>query len=392
VHHDALRMRLERVDGTWRQHNDPVGPAPVLDCHDLSGMEGADERTAAMAKIADEVHAGFDLRTGPLLRAVLFTRDGQLPALFLAAHHLIIDGVSWRILLDDLETAYQQLRRGEPVRLGAKTTSFRDWATRLAEYAGSGALDGQLDHWAAALDAAPLPVDRADGPTGTGVVSVELDAADTDALLRDAPAAYRTGMNDVLLAALGRALARWTGHGRVSVELEGHGRDDVLDGVDLSRTVGWFTTSFPVALDVPADDGPDWRALVKSVRRQLRAVPGGLGFGALRYLGPPAARDRLAAVPTGPQVVFNYLGQWDARPQDAGAGLVRASHGSFGQDSDPGEPATHLLQVVGAVSDGRLGFSWLYRTDRHEASTVEAVAGDFAAALRAMAADCRRRV
>jgi non-ribosomal peptide synthase protein (TIGR01720 family) len=222
-------------------------------------------------------------------------------------------------------------------------------------------------------------------------VSVALGAEDTEALLRCAPTAYRTRINDVLLAALAWALARWTGRERVAVEVEGHGREEILDGVDLSRTVGWFTTMFPVALDVPASGEPDWRALIKSVRRQVLAVPAnGLGYGALRYLGAPAVRERLAASGPGPQVVFNYLGQWDAQQREAGDGLFHAVHASLGQDHDPADRSCHALEVVGAVNHGRLEFSWYFQPDRCDQSTVEQVAGSFAGALRAIAQDSRK--
>ncbi|HZN73690.1 MAG TPA: condensation domain-containing protein [Micromonosporaceae bacterium] len=155
------------------------------------------------------------------------------------------------------------------------------------------------------------------------------------------PAHLRKGgwdkLNDVLLAAFAWALSRRVGESKVRIDMEGHGREEILDGVDVSRTVGWFTTIFPVRLEVPAGNEPDWRGLVKSVRRQMRAVPGnGLGFGALRYLGSPAARDRLPAQEPGSQVMFNYLGQWGAQAaQEADAGLYRAVHGAVGQDQDP---------------------------------------------------------
>jgi non-ribosomal peptide synthase protein (TIGR01720 family) len=391
-------MRYERVDGAWRQRNAPVEPVPVLQAHDLSDVDTG-QQPAAMEKVADDVHASLDLGTGPLLKAALFTLgEGQRPHLFLAVHHLVVDGVSWRILLDDLDSAYRQAVRGDAVDLGPKTTSFRDWAQRLSEYVAGGGLDRELEHWTGAVDAGRLPVDHtaaesaADSSAPVRTVSVTLEAEDTDALLRSAPTAYRTRINDVLLAALAWALSRWTGSSRVAIELEGHGREEVLDGVDLSRTVGWFTTMFPVALDVPDDDEPAWRALVKSVRRQLRTIPGnGFGFGALRYLGSPEARDRLASGTPGPQIAFNYLGQWDGASQEADTGLVRAVHGSLGQDHDPADRGPHLLEIVGAVQAGRLEFSWYYQPDLHDESTVEAVAGDFADALRRIARDCRDR-
>ncbi|HEX6340650.1 amino acid adenylation domain-containing protein, partial [Umezawaea sp.] len=389
AHHDALRLRFAHVDGEWRQHNAPVEPGGVLERHDLTPI-AEPERQAHLVKIADEVHAGFDLATGPLLRAVLFHADDRpSPLLFLAAHHLVVDGVSWRILLDDLDTAYRQAARGEDVELGAKSTSFREWAEKLDRHAAGGALDHELDHWAAALDAAPLPVDHERPTPGTpaATVHVVLGAEDTDALLHDAPTAYRTRVNDVLLAALARALSRFTGRPTVSLDMEGHGREDVL-GADLSRTVGWFTTLYPVGLTVPDQERPAWRDLVKAVRRQLRTVPGnGFGFGALRHLGPPEARRRLAG--PGPQVVFNYLGQSGSTAEHADGGLYRDVLDPVGQDGDPTDRGPHLLEVVGGVAAGELRFTWYYQPDRHEEATVRRVAEDFLDALRGIAADCR---
>ncbi|MDO0924515.1 non-ribosomal peptide synthase/polyketide synthase [Streptomyces sp. TG1A-8] len=395
-HHDALRMRFTRDEDGWHQFNPPPGgDEDVLVQHDLTGLS-AEEADTAMEKAADALHAGFDLARGPHLRAALFTGDPGRPVfLLLVAHHLVVDAVSWRVLRDDLETAYQQAAGGDPVTLGERGTSFREWSRRLAAHVAEGGLDHELPHWEDAVRAEPAPADAAPGPEAarTATVSVELGEEDTAALLRAAPTAYRTRVNDVLLAALALALARWRGSDRVRLDLEGHGREDLLDGVDLSRTVGWFTTVYPVAVHVP-DPGDlaadrDWRSLVKSVRRQLRAVPGnGLGFGALRTFGPPEVRERLGGSAHG-QVVFNYLGQWDARPEDSDGGLVRAEHGSFGQDHDPRDAGSHLVEVVGAVQHGRLAFTWHHRPALHDTQTVRRVAEEFAEALRHIAHHAR---
>ncbi|MFE9746688.1 non-ribosomal peptide synthase/polyketide synthase [Saccharothrix saharensis] len=357
AHHDALRLRFTQVDGVWRQHNDGVRDVDVL-----TVVDGADR----LEEVADEVHASFDLATGPLFKAVLFPASGDdRPLLLLVAHHLVVDGVSWRILLDDLDTAY---RGGD---LGAKTTSYQEWSRRLEAHVLGGALDDEVEHWRQSFP--PFPT-----PSGTPeAVTVELSEQDTEALLRGAPAAYRTRINDVLLAALAWALSRWTGSPRVAVDLEGHGREDVLD-VDLSRTVGWFTTVFPVTLEVP-DGG--WRDRVKAVRRQLRAVPGnGFGYGALRQHG---------LVPDGgrPAVSFNYLGQFDGGSAES-TGLYRAVRPSVGADHDPADVADHALDVVGEAGK-TLGFTFYYHPSTHPESEIGAVAADFAAALRAIAADCR---
>jgi amino acid adenylation domain-containing protein/non-ribosomal peptide synthase protein (TIGR01720 family) len=400
VHHDALRMRFEHVEGHWRAYNAPVEGVPrtLLSRHDLSELPEQDQRET-MVRIADAVHTSFDIGRSPLLKAALFARGpGRPPSLFLAAHHTVVDGVSWRILLDDLDTAYQQIARGETADLGPKTTSFRYWAQRLGELVAAGSLDDELDYWAGTSDAGELPLDPATGAAGaaTQSVSLQLSVEDTDALLRCAPTAYRTRINDVLLSALTWALCRWAGRHQVAIDLEGHGREEIVEGVDLSRTVGWFTTMFPVVLTVPEGleprdcTEPPWRNLIRSVRRQLRAVPNnGFGFGALRYLGSPAARQRLADAGPGPQIAFNYLGQFDGTARDPGRGLYRAVHASIGCNHEPADRGTHLLEVLGGVQDGRLGFSWLYQPDRHDQASVQAVANDFAQALRGIARDCR---
>ncbi|MEY9927497.1 amino acid adenylation domain-containing protein/non-ribosomal peptide synthase protein (TIGR01720 family) [Catenulispora sp. GP43] len=401
-HHDALRMRFTRDEQGWHQFNPPPAPSDdVLVRHDLSGL-GSEQADAAMTKAADELHAGFDLAHGPLLRAALFTGDPDRPVyLLLVAHHLVVDAVSWRVLRDDLECAYQQAVQGEPAALGERSTSFREWALGLSAHVAGGGLDEEVPYWEQAVaveSGVPFGL-AAFPPAETAAVTVELSEQDTTALLRAAPAAYRTAVNDVLLAALTLALARWRGGDLVRLDLEGHGREEVIKGVDLSRTVGWFTTVYPVTVRVPAPDGfgpdRDWRSLVKSVRRQLRTVPAnGLGFGALRTFGSPEVRERLAADRHGhSEVVFNYLGQWDARSdsgsQEPGGGLVRAEHGSFGQDHDPRDGGSHLLEVVGAVRDGRMAFTWHHRPAVHSTPAVRRVAEEFGQALRQIARHAR---
>ncbi|GFJ83607.1 hypothetical protein Phou_077870 [Phytohabitans houttuyneae] len=370
--HDALRMRFRRDADGWYQEGTPVS----ADQDVLTVAQARDEAAAVAA-----AHAGLHLAGGPLLRAVLLRR-GESAALFLTAHHLVVDTVSWRILLDDLARAYGQASKGEKVDLGPKTTSFRDWAVRLTEHAAAGAFDGERAYWAQSTGdaAAPLPVDG-DGPNTVGAmrsVTVALDAAETAALLRDVPAAYRTQANDVLLAAVGRVVADWAGGSRVLVDLEGHGREDVFDGVDLSRTVGWFTTMFPVALDVPAGD---WGGVLKSVKERLRSVPGrGLGYGALRYL----ARDPELVDRPAPQLSVNYLGRFDGAP----AGGPFAAVGGIEGDAADGAPRAHLIDVIGAVRDDRLELTWLYADGVHTETTVRRLADATAGALRDITVHC----
>jgi amino acid adenylation domain-containing protein/non-ribosomal peptide synthase protein (TIGR01720 family) len=387
-HHDALRMRFERIDGQWRQENGRLESVDVLRRYDLPATD-VNEQRAVMAKAADEVHASFDLGRPPLLKAVLFDLGaGQRPVLFLAGHHLVVDGVSWRILLEDLDTAYQQAASGQIVQLGFKTTSFQAWALRLIEHASSGGFDDELDHWTTVSQSCDptLPADGIGSNTiaSTRSVTVWLDLEETKALLQEVPGVYRTQVNDVLLAALGRVLGRWAGRDLVLVDLEGHGREEILDDVDLSRTVGWFTTIFPVALDV--SKARDWAATLKSVKEQLRAVPGrGLGYGVLRLLTETSGLADQAA----PQVSFNYLGQFDWASGE-GDRLFQAVHGGLGAEISPNATRAHLLDVVGIVEDKCLKFTWSYSEHLHHSSTIRVLADELLTALRGIIEHCAR--
>ncbi|MET0134777.1 MAG: amino acid adenylation domain-containing protein [Kibdelosporangium sp.] len=333
-HHDALRMRFEQVDGEWLQHNAP----------------GEDEILAGR---------GIDLAAGPLIKAVLVDEATVL----LAVHHLVVDGVSWRILLEDLDTAYQQACRGEAIDLGPKSTSFQEWSRRLAEHDFA----DDIGYWNNVREVEPIPVDG-HGPNtvaSTRSVRMQLSERETDALLRQLPRRYHTHANDVLLSAFGRVLNRWTGRDDVLIDLEGHGREELFDGVDLSRTVGWFTTMFPVGLSLPHQD---WGRTLKSVKEQLRAIPRrGLSYGVLG--------DRVRQVR--PEVSFNYLGQFD---WPAG-GLYRGV-GGLDLDASPAHQRYHLIDLVGRVERKCLEFTWFYSANVHGEGTIQAMADELLATLR----------
>ncbi|HEX2091425.1 MAG TPA: amino acid adenylation domain-containing protein [Longimicrobiaceae bacterium] len=393
AHHDALRLRFARgADGRWTQRNAGTEGEAAAERIDLSGVPEAGWATAIERRCA-ELQRSLSLVEGPLFRAAYFDPGADRPGrLLLVAHHLGVDGASWRILLEDLQTAYEQLRRGEEVVLPPKTTSFREWAHRLEEHLRSGALDAELAFWSdpAREGVARVPVDG-DGPNteeSAQVVAVSLDEEETRALLQEVTAAYRTQINDVLLCALARAWTRWTGEERLLVELEGHGREEIVEGVDLSRSVGWFTTAFPVLLDLRGVE--EEGATLKAVKEQLRALPAhGIGYGLLRYLGGGAARERLAALPRA-EISFNYLGQ---------LGGTFSSESFFqlaGEDPGPvrsprGE-RPNLLEVNGVVEEGeggpRLHLHLGYSTARHREDTVRRLAEALAAELRALIAHC----
>jgi amino acid adenylation domain-containing protein/non-ribosomal peptide synthase protein (TIGR01720 family)/FkbM family methyltransferase len=385
-HHDALRLRFLQVDGQWRQHNPGLERTPSVLQVDLSSVPEA-EQSAALEAESSKLQASFELSSGLLLRAALFHRGPQRTGrLLLIAHHLVVDAVSWRTLLEDLESLYLALRKGEEPALPPKTTSFKTWAERLEAYAKSGALQSELPFWLGEGRPAPkpLPLDAHGENTLTSArgISVSLDAEETRLLLQQVPAAYRARTEDVLLAALAESLSRWTHEPRLHVELEGHGREDLFDDVDLSRTVGWFTSTHPVDLELPAKASPG--ELLRAVRDGLRQMPGhGLGHGLLRHLGDGAAADALRAL-SAPQVSFNYLGQFDTLA--AGSSLFALAHEPSGSTRAPEALRRHVLELSGLVLGGRLELSFTYSENLHHAATIEALARDYVAALRALIA------
>ena len=392
AHHGALRLRFlrdaSRYGGWWQLHAGEGEVMPFLEV-DLGVLPEA-AQAGAMAAVDRQLQPSLDLAQGPLARAVLFRRGagGSGDRLALVLHHLIVDGVSWRILLEDLTTAYDQHAQGLSqdlaVQLPARTTSFKTWAERLARSAAAGL--GDLGYWLAETDGdvfAPEPAgnDATVGASQTLWVSLPEDR--TRLLLQRVPSVYRTGINDVLLAALARSLAAWTGGQPFLVELESHGRQDDSGDVDLSRTVGWFTALHPVRLDPRQTAEPG--AALKWIKERLRRVPG-LGYGLLRYLAPrDEAVAELARRPA-PAVLFNYLGQTDALL--SGSTLFALVPDAEAWSADSGGRRTHRLEVNALIRDGRLQAAWTYSPGLDRQETVEDIAWRFVAELETLIGHC----
>jgi amino acid adenylation domain-containing protein/non-ribosomal peptide synthase protein (TIGR01720 family)/FkbM family methyltransferase len=387
THHDALRMRFVQGAVGWRAINDATVPPLVVDRLDYSALSPA-EQTAAITAEGSRLQASLDLATGQLMRAAIFDLGAGQPArLLLLIHHLVVDGVSWRILLEDLHTVYAQLKQGQPVALPPKTTAFQQWAERLVEHAHSDELRQELDYWLAEprRQRPPMPIDQPGGDNtiaSTRTISLLLSAEETDALLHRVPQAYRSQINDVLLTALVQAWQQWTGAPVLLLDLEGHGREDLFADVDLSRTVGWFTSLFPVRLDLGQTSGPV--AALQSIKEQLRQLPNrGVGYGLLRYLSDDETRAQLRALPQ-TEINFNYLGQADQSLPESG--LFNVATESIGPIEAPSSRRAHLLEISGIVVAGRLRLDLAYSEQLHQRATIMRLADEFLAALRALIA------
>jgi len=391
VHHDVLRLHFTHDESGWQSINASLDQVVPLTGFDLSALPETEQITALEAAIA-ELQSSLNLSKGPLMRVTLFNLGACQPSyLFIVIHHLVIDGVSWRILLEDLETAYKQLSKGEPHQLAPKTTSFKQWAETLVDYAHSLDLQQEWEYWLAALQkpVSRLPVDFLEGANtvaSSRTVLVTLSAEETQALLQKLPTTHRTQINDVLLTALLQAFNQWTGSRLLLVDLEGHGREELFANIDLSRTVGWFTTLFPVLLD--SGESFNLEDVLKSVKEQLRTIPNrGIGYGVLRYLSTnPEIARQLRSLPQ-PEVSFNYLSQVDqALPP---ASLFKRTHKSSGSARNLQGSRSHLLEINGLVIGGELQVEWTYSEAIHRRTTIERLAQKFVETLQQMITECQ---
>ena len=382
AHHDALRMRYHQTETGWEQMGVTAGePVPFMYI-DLADTPDAEIATA-INTIANEVQASFDLASGVLVRGVWFDLGQERPSRFLwVIHHLVVDGFSWRVLLADLQTAYHQLRRGKMVKLPAKTTSYKYWAERLTTYAAQSHFDKDQQTWLDLLaqPTALLPMDKAEGRAlnregSVAEIAAALTTEETAWLLQEAPKALNTEINDLLLTALTQTITKWMQTETMLVDLESHGRLDLFDDVDLSRTVGWFTSLYPLRLSVAPTD--DVGTALKKVKQQRRQIPEqGISYGAIRFLQNTPTFTNLPQS----EIRFNYMGQYDQNFSDE-VSLIPAQE-SGGVSLDPAAPRTYLFDIAGGVLREQMHFTWLYSTAVYEADTIRQLVDDLVAHLR----------
>ena len=377
-HHDALRT-------VFAGDLANIQPAEAPAAFD----EVAVPDEAARLAHSEKVQSGFDLARGPLFRTVLY-RIPTGDRLLLVAHHFVIDGVSWRIVLEDFELGLRQHARGEPVDFGPKSNSILRWTGAAAVRASAEMAATETNYWKEQA-AWPVPAWPAlcaaaantFGAARTAEASLPEDLTRT--LLTTAHAAYHTETNDLLLTALGRALKRWNGGDATRVTMEGHGRDPETGLPAVERTVGWFTCLYPVVLAVGGDD---IGAHVKQVKEALRQVPAkGIGHGLQSWLRAPAARPAWTKAP-GAKISFNYLGQFG---EESGGRLVFAEE-STGTQIGSDVVRVHELDAGAAVVRGRLGLSLLFHPGRHDPTAMERLLADWRSEIATVIAHCAARV
>ncbi|MED2926253.1 amino acid adenylation domain-containing protein, partial [Bacillus thuringiensis] len=368
-HHDVFRMIYVKEKGVMGQENrglEAIKDAFTLDTYDLNSDK---DYINTIDMLVNQIQQGMDLESGVLIKLGLFkTIDGDY--LFISVHHMIIDGVSWRILLEDLEQTYRFMENAKEVIMPKKTTSYKEWTRKLVEFANGEKIKKELDYWidVEKTEVAEIPRDfnKSESTFGESkTITINITKELTEKLLRKANAAYHTQINDLLLCSLAMAIEAWSGNNKILISLEGHGRENLLKDVSIDRTIGWFTSLYPVILDMKHSE--DISYCIKKTKEHLRRIPNkGVGYGILKYLTAPGNKKNIH-FKLKPEIGFNYLGEFTQHNQE----IFCYSELSSGTSVSLSNKKLNPIEINGLVINGQLKLEFNYSTKEFKDETIE---------------------
>ncbi|MGE7878513.1 amino acid adenylation domain-containing protein [Peribacillus muralis] len=368
-HHDALRTVFSKIENIYQPRVREIdeGPLFTLDRFNLVNEKEIEIEDIIENK-ANEIQRSMNIERGPLIKLGLF----QTPTgnhLLIVIHHLIIDMVSWRILLEDLRTGYDQVQNGKNIEFPFKTDSFKRWSEKLDEFSNNDIMQEEKVYWnqIEEIPQRELPKDYENQVSlnkDSAIVVIECTKEETEQLLKQTNRAYNTEINDLLLTALGTSVHKWSGLEEILVNLEGHGRESIIPDIDVTRTIGWFTTQYPVLL--PIKSGTNISSRIKTIKESLRAVPNkGIGYSILRYI---SRNDDGISYKLKPEISFNYLGQMD---QDLEGNSFEISPYSIGKNMNEETKRLYTLNISGMVRQGNLSFEINYSKLQYTNETIQ---------------------
>jgi fengycin family lipopeptide synthetase D/gramicidin S synthase 1/tyrocidine synthetase-1/tyrocidine synthetase-2 len=383
-HHDSLRMRYIEENGEIKQINEGLDYPLSFDEYDLRDQK---EPIEELEKKANEIQGSINLEKGPLMKVGLFHLvDGD--RLLIVIHHLVIDGVSWRILFEDIETLYNQYKKREKLDLPLKTDSFKLWSEKLSEYSNSELFLEEKSYWLG-IDSNEVPEIKRDFKVegnyikDTESITFRLSKKETNELLTRVNELFGTEINDILLTGLGIGIREIFGNENVLIAMEGHGREEIIKGIDISRTVGWFTSEYPVILDMSYRG--DLSRQIKEVKESLHQVPEkGIGYGILKYLTSESNKPEFE-FELDPQIGFNYLGQFDT---DVNRSSFEIAKESSGNGASINRERDFEIDIAGMISDGQLGISINYNKNHYKPETIRRLIDHFKEGLRNIISYC----
>ncbi|MCO7224350.1 non-ribosomal peptide synthetase [Pleionea sp. CnH1-48] len=403
--HDVFRLQFSiKPSKEWQAEYLPVSDSVADKSVQVYQMQSEDY-ASEIEQVGEAEKASFDIQSGPLFKMVyLVGVKPEQSRLLWIAHHLVVDGVSWRILMADLIRAYTQYLAEEPVQLLDKTTSYQDWSRKLLDYSRSDTLKEEKAYWLESLKQSVQPI-REDNQNVTDnhwslsqSIEATLDEKHTQLLLSQCNTVYQTQVNELLLSALFLACHRWQGHTSLRIAMEGHGREDIFDDVDLSETVGWFTSIYPLTLRYEQSEATLSLAdLITRIKQQVRTIPAkGLGYGLLRYL----AKDRdIVAVEAEAHtdILFNYLGQFDdnnsQKSSEKGSeGAFEVTRESSGSDTGAKIQRTHKLSLNALVMNKKLSINLEFNNKQFELDSMQGFADMLITSLQEVVQHCEQKL
>ncbi|MEM9276299.1 MAG: amino acid adenylation domain-containing protein, partial [Cyanobacteria bacterium P01_F01_bin.143] len=388
-HHDALRIGFNYENSSWTASNLESVEDPNFITVDLRKTKN-EALEQSITETANKLQTSLDISQGKLVTGALFRLgNSRCDRLLLIIHHLVVDGISWRILLEDLAIAYKQLETKQSLQLPPKTTSYKSWGKTLEKYTQEIDIKSELDYWLNKKKIASIPIDKSASQetntiASTKQISVSLDKVMTRSLLTEVPKTYKTNVEDILLTALVQSFYLWTNSKELLLDLENYGRGKIWENIDISRTVGWFTTIYPVRLQL--DNFNQTGETIKSIKEQLRSYQDhGFNYSILKYLNPESTQELKQL--SSSQIAFNYLGQLNPPPTESMIqGLATESPGS---NRHPLGKRRYLLEINSAISDGQLQITWVYSQNFHHQTTITKLADNFLESLKNLIKYCQ---
>ena len=381
-YHDALRLNFVEENGMWNASIAPPEKHTAFTKADFTKLASS-ETASQITQKSNELQSNLKLSDSSLFHAVFFDTAKETANKFLLfAHHLLIDNISWGILIEDLQTIYSQLSKNEPISLESKTVSYKKWGKHLASLSESGHFNNELEFWQTAVsNSKKLPADfEATLPVNEEsirTIDLEIDSVTTANLLKNSQDAYNTKTEELLITALMLAINKSLDMNSLCLGLEKHGRRLTKSNLDLSSTVGWFTTYFPVALNV--SDVSDLGKNIISIKEQLRNVPNdGIGYGVLRYL------QKHSDLKQKPQIIFNYLETLN--PFECPS--LGTGHFYNQEIRTPKSEHYHLLEIKVLINNGQLNINFVYSEKLHLTSTIKHLSEHFESQLRKLIKHC----
>lgn len=374
-YHDAFRLRFLKYEHGYTQYYSNVSCDCILEEIDTKDLL-LTEIDNVVKECKERLCKSIDIHKGPLIRVALFTENNKPKSFMIVIHHLIIDGISWRILMDDLAKLYKQLVDKKSCSFPMKATSFKMWASKTREYASTKNLLQQANYWSNITNSFLLPIDYQKGPnieSSNRILRKTLDAKTTQGILKILPQSMQVDINDILLTAFFKTISQWSGQSEIILDLEGHGRENIVEAVNVSRTVGWFTGLFPVSLKSQAKS---LKTCLFDIQTLLKKIPNkGVGYGILKFLNNDSDIRKRLSLNTPIPIRFNYLGQFDQNLNDDQ--LFEFVEEPFSSPSDPQNQRTHLLIVECWVTQGQFQVAWHYSENYHKVETIENLASTF---------------